>query len=154
MLYLCLKVVHIISSTLLFGTGLGTACFMYFAHRTHNPKIIAQVNKQVVIADWVFTGTSGLVQPVTGFAMVFLVGYPLSSLWLWGSIIGYCIAAFCWFPVVYFQIRLRDLAKEADEKQTPLPPLYYRYFRYWFVLGWPAFVSLLLVFYLMTFKPQ
>lgn len=85
--------------------------------------------------------------------MVYLVGYSLTSFWILGSIIGYLIAAFCWFPVVYLQIKMRDFAVDAHQSHTPLPPLYFSYFRYWFCLGWPAFISLVVVFYLMTNKP-
>lgn len=153
MLYLWLKFIHVLSSTVLFGTGIGTAAVMVYGHSTKNPVIIAAISRYVVLADWIFTGTSGFVQPLTGLWMVYLVGYPWSSLWIAGSIIGYIIAAFCWFPVVYLQIKLRDVAIEAAEKNTPLPAKYYQYYSYWFALGWPAFISLMIVFYLMTNKP-
>lgn len=154
MLYLFLKFIHIISSTILFGTGLGTASIMVFAHRTRDTYIIASVSRYVVLADWIFTSTSGIVQLITGLGMVYLTGYPLSSLWIWGAIIGYFIAAFCWFPVVYLQIRMRDFAMQAVKEKSALSPVYFRYFKYWFCLGWPAFISLIVVFYLMTFKPM
>jgi uncharacterized membrane protein len=153
MLYLWLKFLHVISSTILFGTGIGTACTMVYAHRTGQVPIIASTSRYVVLADWVFTGTSGIIQPVTGFWMVALAGYSWSSLWIAGSITGYLIAAFCWFPVVYLQLKMRDFASEAEQTNSPLPPIYYRYYRYWFCLGWPAFISLVVVFYLMTNKP-
>lgn len=153
MLYLYIKLIHIISSTILFGTGLGTACSMVFAHRTRDVHIIANTSRYVVFADWVFTTSSGIVQPVTGFWMVYLAGYSLSSLWIWGAIVGYFIAAFCWFPVVYLQIKIRDFSMQAMRDKSSLTPLYFRYFKYWFCLGWPAFISLIVVFYLMTFKP-
>ncbi len=154
MIYLWLKLIHIISSTLLFGTGMGTACNMFLAHKTRNTYIIATTARYVVLADWVFTSTSGMIQPITGFWMVYLAGYPLTSFWIWGAIAGYLIAAMCWFPVVYMQIKMRDYAIKAFQDNTALPPLYFRYFRYWFFLGWPAFISLVIVFYLMTFKPM
>jgi len=153
MLYLWLKFLHVISSTILFGTGIGTACTMLYAHRTGKIPIIASTARYVVLADWVFTGTSGFIQPITGFWMVALAGYSWTSLWIAGSIIGYLIAAFCWFPVVYLQLKIRDVSTEAEQTSSPLPPIYYRYFRYWFCLGWPAFISLIAVFYLMTNKP-
>jgi uncharacterized membrane protein len=153
MLYLFLKFIHIVSSTILFGTGLGTACNMVFAHRTRDTYIIAAVSRYVVFSDWVFTTTSGIIQPLTGFLMVYLAGYSWSSLWIWGSIIGYLIAAFCWFPVVYLQIKMRDFAIKAAKEKSTLPPCYFRYYKYWFCLGWPAFISLLIVFYFMSFKP-
>ena len=153
MLYLFLKFIHILSSTILFGTGLGTACIMIFAHRTRDTYIIATVSRYVVLADWVFTTPAGFIQPVTGLWMVYLAGYSWSSLWIWGSIIGYLIAGFCWFPVVYLQIKMRDFAIQAVRYKSRLSSQYFRFFKYWFCLGWPAFVSLIVVFYLMTFKP-
>lgn len=153
MLYLWLKFIHVLSSTILFGTGIGTASVMVYAHSTKNPATIAAISRYVVLADWLFTGTSGFIQPLTGLWMVYLVGYPWSSLWIAGSIIGYLIAAFCWFPVVYLQIKLRDFANVAAQNNTPLPIQYYQYYRWWFALGWPAFISLTIVFYLMTNKP-
>lgn len=153
MLYFWLKFIHVISSTILFGTGIGTACIMFYGHRTKNIPVIAVTTRYVVLADWIFTGTSGVIQPLTGFWMVYLAGFPWTSLWIMGSIIGYTIAACCWFPVVYLQIKMRDFATTAEQNNTPLPQAYYRYFKYWFYLGWPAFISLIFVFYLMTNKP-
>ena len=153
MLYLYLKFIHVISSTILFGTGIGTACNLFLANRTKDTAIISATTRYVVFADWIFTGSSGLVQAVTGLWMVYLVGYPLTSLWIMGSIIGYLIAAVCWFPVVFLQIKMRDFALIAHQTGTELPPIYYRYYRTWFWLGWPAFISLVIVFYLMTNKP-
>jgi uncharacterized membrane protein len=153
MLYLWLKFIHIISSTILFGTGIGTASNMLLAHRTKDIHIIATTARYVVFADAVFTTTSGIVQPITGFWMAHIVGYSLTTPWLLGSIIGYVITALCWFPVVYLQVKMRDFAVHADETKTELPSIYFRFFKYWFCLGWPAFISLIMVFYLMTNKP-
>ncbi len=151
--YLLIKLIHILSSTILFGTGIGTAAVMYYGHTTRDPATIAVINRYVVIADWLFTGTSGVLQPLTGLFLVYLGGYAFSNFWVWGSIVGYLIAACCWFPVVYLQIQLRDVALSAANTKSSLPIEYYRYFRIWFWLGWPAFLSLLGVFYLMTAKP-
>lgn len=153
MLYLHVKLAHILSSTILFGTGLGTAFTLFMANRTKDVYLIAKAARYVVFVDWIFTGTSGFIQPVTGLWMVYLNSYPFSTFWVWGSILGYLIAAFCWFPVVYLQIKIRDFAELALATKTALPDIYHRYYRYWFILGWPAFISLLGVFYLMTNKP-
>lgn len=154
MLYLWLKFIHVISSTILFGTGIGTACVMLYAHNTKNINIIAAISRYVVFADWIFTATSGVIQLVTGLWMVYLAGYSFYLFWIWGSILGYVIAALCWFPVVYLQIKMRNFAIEAAQLHSLLPQQYYRYFTYWFCLGWPAFISLIIVFYLMTNKPM
>lgn len=153
MLYLWIKFIHVLSSTILFGTGIGTACVMLYGHLTRDTHVIAAIGRYVVLADWMFTTTSGVVQLLTGLLMVYLVGYSFSLFWIWGSLVGYLIAACCWFPVVYLQIKMRDLAIQANNDKTPLSDKYYRYFQIWFWLGWPAFISLIIVFYLMTNKP-
>ncbi len=153
MLYLWLKFIHVVSSTILFGTGIGTACVLLFAYRTKDVRVIAAATRYVVLADWIFTATSGVMQPLTGFWMAHLAGYSLTSFWMMGSIVGYIIAGCSWLPVVFLQIKMRDLAQFANKFNTPLPRHFYRYFRYWFILGWPAFISLIIVFYLMTNKP-
>lgn len=153
MWYLWLKLIHILSSTVLFGTGIGTACVMMYGYFSRDTHVIASINRYVVLADWVFTAPSGVVQIVSGLSMVYLAGYPLTSLWIIGAIIGYTIAMCCWLPVVYLQIKMRDFAISADRSGTHLPQKFHTYFKYWFALGWPAFISLLIVFYLMTVKP-
>lgn len=153
MLYLWLKFFHVLSSTILFGTGIGTASTMVYSHMTRDTHVIAATTRYVVFADWIFTTTSAFIQPITGFWMMYLVGYSFTAFWIAGSIIGYVVAAFCWFPVVHFQMKMRDLAAKADAEKTALPETYYKYFKYWFILGWPAFISLIIVFYLMTNKP-
>ena len=153
MLYLSLKTIHIISATVLFGTGAGSAYYMLRAHLSKNVDAIAVTTKHVVAADWLFTTTSGFVQPITGIWMALLVGWPLTQKWILFSLILYVFAGACWLPVVWLQYKMRDMAQEAVTNGTPLPPLYYRYMRIWFWLGWPAFISLMIVFILMVFKP-
>src|SRR5688572_6390128 len=101
MLYFMLKYIHILSSTILFGTGIGTAAVMFYGHLSKNTLIIAAINRYVVLADWCFTATSGVVQLVSGIALVHLMGYSVTLFWVWGSILGYVIAGACWLPVVY-----------------------------------------------------
>lgn len=149
-MYTLLKIIHILSAALLFGTGLGTALYMYFAHRSRDVEIIALAFKQVVKGDWYFTLTSGIVQLVTGLLMIYIRKIAFSEFWIWGSLIGYFIAAGCWLPVVNLQIQLRNMALHAWQTQTSLPAEYYKKFNYWFWLGWPAFISLIIIFYLMA----
>src|SRR5690349_8335916 len=118
--YLWLKFVHVLSSTILFGTGIGTACVMLYGHRTKDTHVIAAIARYVVLADWAFTTPSAIVQFITGLWMVYLAGYSFATFWIYGSIIGYVIAACCWFPVVYLQIKMRDFAVVADTTNTAL----------------------------------
>ena len=152
--YVVLKWLHIVSSTLLFGTGIGSAWYMLFANVSRDVRAIAVVAKYVVVADWLFTATTAILQPLTGFYMIHLAGYPLHSKWIMWSIILYVIAGACWLPVVWLQIRMRDLAAQAVRLDTPLPALYWRYFRIWVFLGLPAFAAFIVIFWLMVAKPM
>lgn len=152
--YVVLKWLHIVSSTLLFGTGIGSAWYMLFANVSRDVRAIAVVAKYVVIADWLFTATTAILQPLTGFYMIHLAGYPLHSKWIMWSIVLYVIAGACWLPVVWLQIRMRDMATEAARLDTPLPALYWRYFRIWVALGVPAFAAFIVIFWLMVAKPM
>lgn len=154
MSYLLLKYIHILSSTLLFGTGLGTAFHGLLAYRTRDPRIVAAVGRSVVLADWLFTAPSVIVQPVTGLALAYEAGFPIGSGWLLLAILLYVFIGLCWLPVVWLQIRLHRMANACLADGRPLPPLYYRYAGLWFVLGWPAFAAVLAIFYLMIFKPE
>lgn len=154
-LYLTIKWIHIISSVLLVGTGLGSAYYMFFANRSGNLQAQSVVARLVVRADWWFTTPTGIIQPLTGFAMVYMAGFPLSTPWLAMSIGLYLFAGACWLPVVWLQLRMRALAEQAVQNgATELPPLYWRYARWWEALGYPAFVAMLAVFYLMVAKPS
>jgi uncharacterized membrane protein len=151
--YLLLKWVHVLSSTILFGFGLGTAYYFWLAHRSGDPATIARVGRMVVRADWIFTGTSGVIQPLSGIALAASAGYPLTESWLVATYGLYALAFACWAPVVWLQIRATAVASEAGQADMPLPPEYHRLIRLWFALGWPAFVALLAVFWLMVAKP-
>jgi len=151
--YLWLKWAHVVSSTILFGMGTGIAFFFLRAHRTGDVKVIAAVSREVVLADALFTVTAVITQPITGLAMVWLAGYPLTLLWVWASILLYVAVGCCWLPVVWLQIQMRNMAIAAAGNGAALPPRYYRYYRWWFGLGWPAFAGVLAVFWLMVTKP-
>jgi uncharacterized membrane protein len=152
-MYLWVKYLHILSSTILFGTGIGTASVMLYAYLQPEIKVKAAIYRYVVIADWVFTGSTGLIQIITGFLLVYLAHFPITMFWIMGGIIGYWITALCWFVVVYLQIQISKFATYSSDHQVPLPTKYYSYFRWWIFLGWPAFISLLFVFYCMIMKP-
>ncbi len=154
MLYAWIKILHIVSAAVLFGTGLGTAFYMFYVNQQKNITLIAKATAAVVVADWFFTATSGVIQAITGFVLVYLKGYPLFSLWVLGSVVGYVIAGIFWLPVVWLQMRCRDLAFAASVNNTPLPAEYRRYFKIWWLLGIPAFIALIGVFYLMANKPE
>lgn len=151
--YLVIKWLHVLSSTLLFGTGLGSAFHMYFASRTRRPDVVAVVVRHVVWADWIFTTTTIVFQPLSGVALLHLTGIPISTPWVMWSFVLYFIAGACWLPVVVLQMRMHRMAAQAAIRGEPLPPLYFRCLAWWTGLGVPAFVALVVVFYLMVAKP-
>ena len=151
--YALLKFVHIVSATLLFGTGLGTAFFMWMTHRSGNVSAIAAAARITVLADWLFTTPAVIVQPLSGVLLMRLIGYPLSTSWLVVAIVLYVLAGACWLPVVALQMRMRAYAQRAMRDGTDLPASYHRCMRCWFALGWPAFAAVLATFWLMVAKP-
>ena len=152
--YLLLKTIHIISSVLLVGTGLGSAFYMFFANRTASVQAKAVVSRLVVRADWYFTTPCVVIQPLSGFALAHMAGWPLSTPWLAWSLALYVFAGLCWLPVVWLQIRMARMAQAADSAGQPLPERYERYRRRWESLGYPAFLAMVVVYYLMVNKPQ
>jgi len=152
-LYLPLKWLHIVSSTVLFGTGLGTAFHFWHTMRTGNVAAIAASARTTVLADWLFTTPAVVLQPATGLAMALIAGYPLTSTWIAASIGLYLVAGACWIPVVFIQMRMRDIAAASERDSRALDPAFHRLARAWFALGWPAFIALMIVFWLMIAKP-
>jgi uncharacterized membrane protein len=153
MLFFTLKFLHVIGAAVLLGTGAGIAFFMLMAHRTGRAATIAATARIVVVADFLFTATAVVAQPITGVALAWHVGYSMSDSWIILSIALYLITGAFWLPVVWMQIELRDLAASAAELQSPLPQRYYMLFRLWFLSGFPAFVAVVAIFWLMIAKP-
>ncbi len=153
--YLLLKMIHILSSVLLVGTGFGSAFYLFFIHRTRNLAAIAAVGKLVVRADFWFTTPTIFIQPISGFGMLYLAGYSMSTLpaWISWTLVLYLLAGACWLPVVWLQIKMANMAQQCLQQQNTLPEQYWRYAKYWEWLGYPAFMAMLAVYYLMVFKP-
>ena len=154
MAYLLLKYVHVIGAAVLFGTGAGIAFFMLMAHFTCKAATVAAVARIVVIADFVFTATAVVLQPITGMALVWNVGYSLGDGWIVLSIILYLVTGAFWLPVVWMQMRMRVLAEKAAADGQPLPPAYHKLFWTWFAFGFPAFASVAGIFWLMIARPE
>jgi uncharacterized membrane protein len=152
-LYLPLKSLHIIGATVLFGTGLGTAFHFWYTIRTGSVAAIAQAARTTVLADWIFTLPAVVLQPVTGLALAHAAGFPLASTWIVASIGLYLVAGACWVPVVLIQLRMRDIACACEREGRALDPAFHRMARVWFALGWPAFIALLVVIWLMVARP-
>jgi uncharacterized membrane protein len=109
--------------------------------------------RTTVFADYIFTAPAAILQPVTGAWLIWKGGFAWTDPWLLTTYALYGIAALCWLPVVWIQIRLKQLVAGCLSSGKSLPPHYHRLFRIWFVLGWPAFLGLTAVFFLMVLKP-
>lgn len=151
--YLIMRTLHIISSTILFGTGIGIAFFMFRSHFTNDIAEKLYAARGTVLADYIFTLPAVVIQPATGFWLIWQGGYEWTELWLILTYVIYIIAGACWLPVVWIQIELKNMLIKSATNETKLPARYYSLFRIWFILGWPAFVGLVIVFFLMVFKP-
>lgn len=151
--YLVAKFLHVIGAAVLLGTGAGIAFFMLLAHRTGDPRVIAGVARIVVIADFLFTASAVVAQPLTGLWLAHAAGYALSESWIILSILLYLWTGAFWLPVVWMQMRMRDLAVAAFASGSALPPQYHRLFRWWFAFGFPAFVAVVVIFWLMIARP-
>jgi len=152
-LYLTVKTLHILGSTVLFGTGIGIAFFMYASRHALNLHEKYFAARMTVLADYVFTAPAVILQPATGIWLILNGGYAAHDLWLSLTYGLYILAGCCWLPVVWIQIHLRRMLAEAVNAQSGLPPRYHQLFRLWFWLGWPAFISLIVIFFLMVMKP-
>ena len=148
-----LRWAHILGATVLLGTGAGIAFFMVMAHRTRDPQLIAHTASIVVIADWVFTASAVIAQPVTGVLLARAIGWPLTEGWLVASVGLYVFTGLFWLPVIWIQHQMRDIARQSVRSGTTLPDRYYTLSRIWFVCGFPAFFAVLAIVWLMVSRP-
>lgn len=150
-LYVLARLVHILSACVLFGSGAAIAFFMLMAWRSGERAGFALAARHVVLADWLFTASAVVIQPLSGIALAHLAGWPLTAPWLLASYGLYGFIGACWLPVVWIQYRVRDRLAAAEGEAVP--PEVHRLMRIWFVLGWPAFAALIGIFVLMIVKP-
>ena len=152
-LYFLIKTLHILSAAVLFGTGLGIAFFMLRGRFDDHPAARFFAARNTVLADYLFTAPAVLVQPASGLWLILNGGYRWDESWLLASYGFYALAGACWLPVVWIQIRLKKMAAASMMSGSPPPPAFDRLLRVWFVLGWPAFLGLVVVYFLMVAKP-
>jgi uncharacterized membrane protein len=152
--YFVLKYLHVIGAVIILGAGAGIAFFMLMAHRSGEAAFIARTTGVVVIADMIFTATAAVAQPVTGYLLLRETGENLSAPWVAASLSLYVFAGLFWLPVVWMQMRMRDLAAHAAAAGEALPEAYHRLFRLWFAFGFPGFGAVMTIVWLMIAKPS
>lgn len=152
-MYELVKTLHVLSAAVLFGTGMGIAFFQFAAWRAKDVATFAGVARLTVMADWLFTATAVVAQPVTGGLLVTMAGYQWNEPWLLWSYACYLIAGAFWLPVVWMQMRVAKRAHEARAANAPLPDEVHKLMRLWFWFGWPAFAAVIAAYWLMIAKP-
>ena len=126
---------------------------MFMANRRKNNSDIYFATRHVVIADLMFVAPAVLVQLITGVGLVQVMGYAWTDPWIMWGLILYFFAGACWLPVLWMQVRMRDMAKAALETGEPLPGRYWKMEQWWIILGSLAFPAIIIVFWLMVSKP-
>jgi len=153
-IYFVIKYLHVLGAIVILGTGSGIAFFMLMAHLSKDACFIARTAGVVVIADTFFTLSAVIAQPITGMELMIVSSTSLAEHWILAALALYVIAGLFWIPVVFMQVEMRDLARLAAEKGTPLPPRYSSLFRRWFIFGIPGFGSVMAIPWLMIVKPD
>ena len=152
-LYNSIKTLHIISSTILFGTGIGIAFFTFRSWFSDNIDEKLYATRNTVFADYLFTLPAVVIQPFSGIALIYIADFDWTAFWLMATYVIYIVVGLCWLPVVWIQIQFKNMCIEAVKNGDGLPERYNRLSKIWFLLGWPAFMGLVVVFYLMVAKP-
>ena len=148
-----LRLAHVVGAAVLMGTGAGIAFFMVMAHRTGDSKVIAHTASIVVLADFLFTATAVILQPITGAWLAYEIGWELTEPWILLALALYVFTGAFWLPVVWMQIRMRNLARAAAEAGAPPPEAYRKLYRIWFAFGFPAFAAVMVIYWLMIERP-
>jgi uncharacterized membrane protein len=150
------KTAHILSATILFGSGIAIAFFCWFGYRkavkSRELTSLRSILLLTVIADAWLTAPAVVFQALSGIVLMRSLGWPMASAWsaaVWGLFI---LVGLCWLPVVWIQIVLKTEAARVSTIEALSPQFHHR-FKWWFALGVPAFMAVVLLFYLMVAKP-
>ena len=150
--YLIFKLIHILAAVVVTGTGAGIAFFMFMANRSNNPQAIYVTAQHVILGDWVFTTPAVITQIITGEYLMNMQGYSFSAPWFYWVMGLFAFIGACWIPVLRIQYKLRELAKLSVDAKN-VTPEFKSLMRTWTLLGVPAFIAILGIFWLMVFKP-
>jgi uncharacterized membrane protein len=147
-----IRLVHVVSSALMFGVGIGAFWFMLATVRSGNPAAIAVTTRNAVRAEWFIAAPVAVIQPVTGYLLMLQLGYPLQSPWFYAVAALYIVAGMCWVYLVKAELRLRGLAA-VHSASVALPGEFGVLFRRWTRLAMASIAGVLGIFWLMVFRP-
>ncbi len=152
MSYEILLFLHIASLILLLGVGGGSAFYKFMSDKSENLEVIVHTNKMVVLADWLFTTPSAILQPLTGVMLMNMLKLSWKTPWLLASMVLYVVAGILWLVAVYLQIRMKNMALLAHKEEKQLGQEYFKLVNYWIALGVFSFLAMAGIFVLMVFK--
>ncbi|HMV41642.1 MAG TPA: DUF2269 domain-containing protein [Leptospiraceae bacterium] len=145
--YPLIKLIHILSATLMIGTGFGSAFYLYFTYKKGNVGTVRDVLKLVILADTIFTTPSVFLQLITGILLTEMIGLTFSK-WFW-EVMGISLIVFVlWVRAAFIQLRLRKILEQENE----ITDKFHREMKIWFYLGIPSFSASMLIYYMMVFK--
>lgn len=150
--YFLFKLIHILSATVLMGTGIGIAYFMLVSYLNKDMANIKQVSKFVVWADWTFTLPAVIIQFITGLILMMILNYSFSSVWFMWVMGLFVFVGCCWLPVLYLQYQFKNISYRLQPKDV-IPNRFHRCMKAWVILGCFGFSGVLVLFYFMVFKP-
>jgi len=154
-LIFAIKFVHVIAAAAMFGTWLGIAAFMHLARQSRNTSVVALTAAFAVSVEKIVMIAAVALQPLSGFALAWAIGVsPLDEFWIVLSLVLYAIVAAAWLAVLRIEMRIRDMTRQAALDAVPLPADYYRLFRYYTFLVWPALAGMVGLFLLMVWQPR
>lgn len=150
--YLLIKMLHIVSSTLLFGGGVSAAIIGSFVFRSRRVDLIIEQGRLLVTFDWYITVPTAIVQVATGIWMAVRLDLPTNSGWIGTALILLALAMSCWLLGIWLQHRMVAIAADSFRQSKHLPNRYFRVLNIWTWLGLPSTAAMLGIFYLMVFK--
>ncbi len=147
MLYQVLKLIHILSATLMIGTGLGSAFFLFLTYKGRNVQNLRHVVKLVIRADKYFTAPSVIIQLITGILLSNILELTYSR-WFWIVLSTSLVIFILWLRAAFIQVWLSRQLLQSEV----LTPEFHQNMRLWILLGVPSFALSIFIYYMMVFK--
>ncbi|MEO7387704.1 MAG: DUF2269 domain-containing protein [Gammaproteobacteria bacterium] len=147
-----IRLMHVVSSALMFGVGIGAFWFMLTTVSSGNPAAVAVTTRNAVRAEWFIAAPVAVIQPTTGYLLMRQLGYPLESGWFYAVATVYIVAGICWVYMLKAELKLRDISA-AHHAAPALPPEFHAVLGRWVRLAIGSFAGVLGIFWLMVFRP-
>ncbi|MCB1597769.1 MAG: DUF2269 domain-containing protein, partial [Gammaproteobacteria bacterium] len=151
-----IRLIHVVSSALMFGVGIGAFWFVRASLRSADVAAIAVNIRNAVRAEWFIAGPVAVIQPATGYLLMLQLDYSLRSRWFLAFLILYILAGMFCVYLLKAELGMRALAAASlasPRAATPLPPQFHTLARRWQYLALGSIAGVLAIFWLMVFRP-